>query len=300
MEAQRYDTSKRISPAYDGNDTSDTGSAHSDIPSVVQEAPSIERPQSPLRTATRSALKLIPRFNSSPCAASNVPLPLSPIFSPKPQPCNRLSAEHDSKLLHSAMPPLVTPLPRAPDTFILPMQPLLQQNDGPARIFSRPGSPSPISPAQSPLLGPGDHCFWQIASPSTDEERQARSPASMPPYDRFDSCSTSVHLSPTSCPTSPLLRPSNAFPSPTSTPTCHAMFSNVSRRLRALNSTPCLVRGASPVPSRPTSPMSRPTSPILQAFSVENWVPEKDPTEGIDVIEIFVRKEISVCIEETK
>jgi len=37
----------------------------------------------------------------------------------------------------------------------------------------------------------------------------------------------------------------------------------------------------------------------LQAFSVDNWVPERDPTEGIDVIEIFVTKEISICIEET-
>lgn len=310
MEAQRYDLSKRLAAAYEENDTSDTGSAHSDIPSVVQEASSIERPQSPLLTAARSALKLIPRFNS-PCAASNASPPHSPLFSPKPHPCNRLmedtftlpdalmkltvSPEHESKLVQSAMPPLVAPLPRVPNAFILPMQPLLQQNDGPARVFSRPCSPPPISPAQSPLSGPGDHYFWQIGSLNTNEERQARSPAL---YDRFDSCSTSVHLSPTSCPTSPLLRPSNAFPCPTSPPTCHAMFSNVNRRLRALNSTPCLVRGTSPIPSRPTSPMSRPTSPILQAFSVDNWVPEKDPTEGIDVIEIFVTKEISVCIEE--
>lgn len=211
-----------------------------------------------------------------------------------------VSSEHDSKVHQSAVPPLVAPLPRAPGTFLLPMQPLLHQNDGPARVFSRPSSPSPISPVHSPLSGPGDHHFWQIASPSTNEERQERSLALMPPYGRFDSCSTSVHLSPMSCPTSPLLRPSNAFPCPTSPPTSHAMFSNVSRRLRAINSTPCLVRGGSPVPSRPTSPMSRPTSPILQAFSVENWVPEKDPTEGIDVIEIFVTKEISVRIEETK
>jgi len=314
MDAQRYDPSKRLSPACDENDTSDTGSALSDIPSVFQEAPSIERPQSPLRTAARSALKLIPRFNSSSCAASNVPLPISPIFSPKPQRCNRLmedafalpdaltkltvSPEHDSKLFQSTMPCLVAPLPRVPGTFILPMQPLLQQNDGPAGIFSRPSSPPPISPAQSPLSGPGDHYFWQIASPSTDEERPARSPASIPLYDRFDSCSTSVHLSPMSCPTSPLLRASDAFPCPTSPPSSHATFSNVSRRLRALNSTPCLVRGASPVPSRPTSPMSRPTSPILQVFSIDNWAPERDPTEGIDVIEIFVKKEISVCIEE--
>lgn len=269
----------------------------------------IERPQSPLLTAARSALKLIPRFNSPPCAALNIPLPLPPLFSPKPQPCNRLmedtyslpdalmkltvSSEHESKLVQSAMPPLVAPLPRVPGAFILPM---LQRNDGPARVFSRPTSPPPISPAQSPMSGPGDHYFWEIGSPRINEERQARSPAL---YDRFDSCSTSVHLSPMSCPTSPLLRSSNALPRPVSPPTCHAMFSNVNRRLRVLNSMPCLVRGASPVPSRPTSPMSRPTSPILQAFSVDNWMPEKDPTEGIDVIEIFVTKEISVRIEET-
>jgi hypothetical protein len=45
--------------------------------------------------------------------------------------------------------------------------------------------------------------------------------------------------------------------------------------------------------------MSRPTSPVLQAFNIDNWVSEKDPTEGIDVIEIVVTKEISVCVEET-
>lgn len=55
----------------------------------------------------------------------------------------------------------------------------------------------------------------------------------------------------------------------------------------------------SPVPSRPISPTSRPTSPVLQAFNIDNWMPERDPTEGIDVIEIMVTKEISVRIEET-
>jgi hypothetical protein len=207
-----------------------------------------------------------------------------------------VSSEHNSKSPQNAIPPLIAPLPRVPNTFILPMQPLLQQTVVPARIFSRPSSPSPISPALSPLSGPGDQHFWQMASPD-GEERQARSPALGPLYDRLDGGSTSDHLSPMSCPTSPLLRSSNAFPCPTSPPTCHA---NVSRRLRALNySTPCLVRGASsPVPSRPTSPISRPTSPILQAFSLDHWVPERDPTEGIDIIEIFVTKEISIRIEE--
>lgn len=212
-----------------------------------------------------------------------------------------VSSGHNTKSPRSPQyttPPLIAPLPRAPNTFILPMQPLLQRTDGDARIFSRPTSPSPISPALSPLSGFGDHHFWKIDSPNSDE-RQARSPTLGPPYDRFDGCSFSDHLSPMSCPTSPLLRSSNAFPCPTSPPTSHAMFSNISRRLRALNSTPGLFRGTSPVPSRPTSPMSRPTSPILQAFSVDNWIPEKDPTEGIDVIEIFVTKEISICIEET-
>ncbi|KAH9175047.1 hypothetical protein EDB89DRAFT_435420 [Lactarius sanguifluus] len=310
MDAQRYDPSKRLSPAYEENDTSDTGSAHSDIPSAVQKASSIERPQSPFLTTARSALKFIPHFNSSPCTASNVPLPLSPVFSPSTQPYNRpmedgftlpdaldkdslISSEHDPKPLQgpeNAIPSFVAPLPRVPNTFMLSMQPLVQQNDTPARVFSRPSSPSPISPALSPLSGPGDHHFWQMTSPNT-EERQARSPASGPLYDHFDGCSTSNHLYPTSCPTSPLLRSSNAIPCPTGPPTCHAMFSNVSRRLRALNST-------SPVPSRSTSPISRPTSPILQAFSVDNWVPERDPTEGIDIIEIFVTKEISIHVEE--
>jgi hypothetical protein len=71
------------------------------------------------------------------------------------------------------------------------------------------------------------------------------------------------------------------------------MFSTVSRRLRALSSTPSMTNLISPVPSRPTSP----TSPILQAFNVDNWMLERDPTEGIDVIEIMVTKEISIRIE---
>jgi hypothetical protein len=45
--------------------------------------------------------------------------------------------------------------------------------------------------------------------------------------------------------------------------------------------------------------MSGPTSPVLQAFNIDNWIQERDPTEGIDVIEIMVTKEISICIEET-
>jgi hypothetical protein len=44
-------------------------------------------------------------------------------------------------------------------------------------------------------------------------------------------------------------------------------------------------------------PLSWPTSPVLQAFNIDNWVPERDPTEGIDVIEIMVTKEISIQVE---
>ncbi len=337
MDTQRYDRTKRpsVSPycsrfitthqpflqtAYEESDNSDTGSAYGDIPSIIGETSSVERPQSPLLTAAGSAVKIIPLLNSPPCPASGVPRPLSPPFPPQILPLNgsmediitltdalekdslmkfAVSSEHDSKLLQrreNAVPPLISPLPRVPNTFILPMQPFPPQNVGPARIFSRPSSPSPILPAQSPLLGSGYH-FWQIAFPNT-EERQARSSAAGSLYDRFHGCSTSDHSSTMSCPTSPLLRPSNAFPCPTSPPACHAMFSDVSRRLRVLSFTPSLVRGASPAPSRPTSPISRPTSPILQAFSVDNWVPERDPTEGIDVIEIFVTKEISIHVEE--
>jgi hypothetical protein len=39
---------------------------------------------------------------------------------------------------------------------------------------------------------------------------------------------------------------------------------------------------------------------VLQAFAFENWVPARDPTAGIDVIEVVVTKNINVCIEGTE
>ena len=55
--------------------------------------------------------------------------------------------------------------------------------------------------------------------------------------------------------------------------------------------------GMSSLACCPMSPLSWPSSPVLQAFNIDNWVPERDPTEGIDVIEIMVTKEISIHVE---
>lgn len=76
------------------------------------------------------------------------------------------------------------------------------------------------------------------------------------------------------------------------------MLSNVNRRLRALGSTSSITHEISPDPPRPMSP-SWPTSPVLQVFNIDNWIHDRDPTEGIDTIEIMVTTEISVRIEET-
>ena len=193
------------------------------------------------------------------------------------------------------LPPLVAPSPRAPRTSRRPLRPLFHQNDDPERIFSRPAIPSPISPPLSPQSRPTSPRFWKSAC-SSPVGWPAR-PLS-PSYYRFNNL-TSGRWDSMSCPTSPVLRPSKPLPTPASPTACHAMFSTVSRRLRALRSTPSMTQFKSPVPSRPTSPMSGPTSPVLQAFNIDNWIQERDPTEGIDVIEIMVTKEISICIEET-
>jgi hypothetical protein len=187
------------------------------------------------------------------------------------------------------LPSLVAPSPRVSHTSRRrPLRPLFHQNDESEIVFSRPASPSPISPPLSPQSRPTSPHFWKsacssplgwFAAPQSPSNCRFNSPTS----GRWDSMS---------CPTSPILRPSRPLPTPTSPTACHAMFSTVSRRLRALSSTSSLI---SPDLSRPTSP----TSPILQAFNIDNWVPDRDPTEGIDVIEIMVTKEISVTIEET-
>jgi hypothetical protein len=193
------------------------------------------------------------------------------------------------------LPSLVAPSPRVPHTSKRPIRPLFPQGDGPERLFSRPSIPSPMSPPLSPQSGPTSPRFWKSACSSP--LGWAARPLS-PSYCRFNSL-TSDRWDSISCPTSPILRPSKPLPTPTSPTACHAMFSTVSRRLRALSSTSSVTHWISPVPSRPISPTSRPTSPVLQAFNIENWVSERDPTDGIDVIEIMVTKEISVHIEET-
>ena len=193
------------------------------------------------------------------------------------------------------LPSLVAPSPRAPHTSRRPLRPLFHENDSLERGFSRSAIPSPMSPSLSPQSRPTSPRFWKSAC-SSPIGWPAR-PLS-PSYYRFNGL-TSNRWDSMSCPTSPILRPSKPLPTPTSPTACHAMFSTVSRRLRALSSTSNMTHWKSPVPSRPTSPMSRPTSPVLQAFNIDNWVSEKDPTEGIDVIEIVVTKEISVCVEET-
>jgi hypothetical protein len=187
--------------------------------------------------------------------------------------------------------PLVAPSPRASHTSRRPVRPLFHQDDGSERKFSRPDIPLPMSPPSSPT----SPRFWKSACSSPLGWHTC--PLS-PSYCRFNSL-TSDRWDSMSCPTSPILRPSKPLPTPTSPTACHAMFSTVSRRLRALSSTPSMAHWISPVPSRPISPTSRPTSPVLQAFNIDNWMPERDPTEGIDVIEIMVTKEISVRIEET-
>ena len=187
------------------------------------------------------------------------------------------------------LPSLVAPPPKVSHTSRRrPLRPLFHQNDGSEISFSRPASPSPISPPLSPQSRPTSPRFWKsacssplgwLAAPLSPSNCRFNEPTS----GRWDSMS---------CPTSPILRPSRPLPTPTSPTACHAMFATVSRRLRVLSSTESLMSPDSP---RPTSP----TSPILQAFNLDNWVPDRDPTEGIDVIEIMVTKEISVCIEET-
>lgn len=188
------------------------------------------------------------------------------------------------------LPSLAAPLPKVSHTSRRqPPRPLFRQNDDSEIFFSHPASPTPISPPLSPQTRPTSPRFWKsacssplgwLAAPLSPSNGRFNSPTS----DRWDSMS---------CPTSPVLRPSRPVPTPTSPTAYHAMFSTVSRRLRAMSSTSSMTNLISPVPSRPTSP----TSPILQAFNVDNWMLERDPTEGIDVIEIMVTKEISIRVE---
>ena len=242
--------------------------------------------------------------------ALNVPLPLSPLPSSKFPSCNgfmedaftlpdvldadpllkftlTLSSEDDSKscqIPESTALRLMAPSPRVSSLTIRPTH-FYDDNDSEG-TFSPPISPTLGALPLNPHPSPTSPRFWKSTSP---RPLSPLYPADGSALDRFETMS---------CPTSPLLRVGSPspFPYPTSPSACHAMFSSVSRRLRALSPSPSLSRSTSPVPS---SPLSRPTSPVLQAFNIENWAPEKDPTEGIDVIEIMVTKEISVCIEES-
>ncbi|KAI0250059.1 hypothetical protein BJV78DRAFT_1283520 [Lactifluus subvellereus] len=311
LDSQRYDISKRFSPTCEENGVADAGNTGSKIP-AVQGASSIESPLSSL-LSTSTPLKPIPLFNTPQCVALNVPLPLSPLPSSKFPSLNgfmedaftlpdvldkdplikftlTLSSEGDSKSSQnpeSTAPRLMSPSPRVSSLTIRPTQPLFHEDSDSEGIFSPPVSPTlaalPLNPHPSPM---SPHS-WKSASPRPLSPLYY--PADGSALDRFETMS---------CPTSPLLRVGSPspFPYPTSPSACHAMFSSVSRRLRALSPSPSLSRATSPVPS---SPLSRPTSPVLQAFNVEHWAPERDPTEGIDVIEILVTKEISVCIEES-
>jgi hypothetical protein len=204
-----------------------------------------------------------------------------------------LSPEDDSKscqIPESTHPPLVAPSPRTPTPTIQPMRPHSYEDNESERAFSRPLSPSlaslPLNPHRSP------------ASPNFRKRTTPRPPT---PLYFSASGSASDCLNSMSCPTSPHLRvgSTSPLPYPPSPSARQAMFSNVSRRLRTLNPSPNLSRVTSAVPSRPMSPMSQPTSPVLQAFNMEHWAPERDPTECIDVIEIMVTREVSVCIEES-
>jgi hypothetical protein len=198
-----------------------------------------------------------------------------------------LSPGDDSKSLQITER-LLPSSPKLSHTLMPPMQPLFLHDDSLDRIFSRPGSPTPISPPLSPESRPTSPPFWKSAcqSPIGWPTR----PLS-PSNDRFYG-SSSERWGPMSCPTSPLLRPSNPLPPPASPSASHVTFSDVSRRLRVLSSTSTVTPGT-PVPPC-TSPLS---SPIVQAFNVDNWMPERDPTEGIDVIEIMVTQVITQHVE---
>lgn len=206
-----------------------------------------------------------------------------------------VSSDDDSKSRQVTLPSLMAPSPKASHSFMRSMQSLFLHDDGSERIFSRPGSPSPISPPVSPKMRPTSPLFWK---------RTCQSPVGLdagplsPPCSRFDGLPP--ESCPMSCPTSPLLQPSNPPPSPTSPSASRPMmYSDEIRRLRALGSTSNVVHGMSDssLACCPMGPLSWPTSPVLQAFNIDNWIPERDPTEGIDVIEIMVTKEISIQVE---
>lgn len=308
--ALRPVTDRLLKPAHDENNASDATGACNGIQPSVPDASSIEiRPT--LRPVALPAVKLA-HPASQQRDAFTIPLPLSPLLSPSHDgfmegdfpshdTLNKgllikfpASPEDDSKshqVTEGHLPSLRAPSPKVSHSFMRPMQPLFLRNDSSDRILSRPGSPTPLSPPLSPQSRPTSPRFWKSACQSP--VGWSTRPLSPSDY-RFDGAS-SEHWGPMSCPTSPLLRPSNPLPSPTSPSASHALFSDVSRRLRAL-SPPSSVTPGTPVPSC-SSPISWPSSPILQAFNVDNWVPERDPTEGIDVIEIMVTKVITQHVE---
>lgn len=205
-------------------------------------------------------------------------------------------SDDDSKSRQFTLPSLMAPSPKVSHSFMQSMQSLFLHEDSSEGIFSRPNSPSPISPPVSPTSRPTSPRFWKRACKSPVGSDTG--PLS-PPFHRFKfEGLPSESWGPMSCPTSPLLQPSNPPPSPTSPSASRPMvFSDESRRLRALGSTSSVAPGMSSLSCCPMSPLSWPTSPVVQAFNIDNWVPERDPTEGIDVIEIMVTKEISIQVE---
>ncbi|KAH9965445.1 hypothetical protein BC827DRAFT_857290 [Russula dissimulans] len=322
MDAQRYDLdlSKRHSPASEENKADDACGARVANQPVVQDASSIEDPRIPLLTA-RVALKCLTPIHiqkTQKCDALAVPLPLSPLLSPSRNDfCEDTfptsdtlhkgsfikfpsSSEHDlwsRQLPERHLPSLMGPSHKAAThNFEPPKRPLFYRNESPERIFSRRDSPPPVSPPLSSQW-PTNPRLWRSACPSPSGwPDRPLSPHSYP----FDS-SASDGWGSLSCPTSPVLRPSNPLPSPTSPSPCHRPLQttmSTMRRLRVLSSESGVIRRMSPFPSRPISPLSRPTSPVMRALYPDNWNSERDPTDGIDVIEIFVTTETSV-IEET-
>ncbi|KAI0295267.1 hypothetical protein BC826DRAFT_1009165 [Russula brevipes] len=308
LDAQRYDLSQRLSPARGEDDVPDAGSARSGDPPVAQDVSSIETPRSPLLRAARTALRLLPlHSHSHKCDALSVPLPLSPLLSTKSPSCNDFTedtlipdglnqhsitlpvpSEDARQIPEKLFPPLVAPSPKVAHPFVPPSRPLFHQGDDSESSVSRPRSISPMSPPLSPSR-PMSPRFWRSACPTPLGWHKR---PSSPPYHRSDGLA-SDRWGPMSCPTSPLLRSSNPPPPPPS-PSAYQTSPTVSRKLRALSSTSS---GISLRPSCPMNPTSWPTSPVLQALSFDNWLPARDPTARIDVMEIAVTKHICVCIE---
>ncbi|KAI0302294.1 hypothetical protein B0F90DRAFT_200563 [Multifurca ochricompacta] len=140
---------------------------------------------------------------------------------------------------------LIAPLPRVPNAFAFPMQPLFYQSDGSTRVFSRSGSPSPISPIFTQRSRPTSPHFWNSGSPNSLEWL---APAINPPCSHFDS-TTSDRFHPMSCPLAPFYSHRTLF-----------LVMQVHRHIMR-----CF-RVMSPIPSRPTSPFRGRLLPSFRPF----------------------------------